>query len=509
MPQLSRNRLSGKILDDGKEIVLRGGHYDLFVADKKPDKGLACPDGNTPFELPYNGAPCPPNRNLPECLRAPTNPRSCAKMLKWSDQTLTWKAFFHHLGTHKINLLRIWLTNGTRVSADGREPQDLYPFVSVERNRVYKWQVHQAVVRGQWNVEYFNRLTTFADAAALAGVNLQICLFNYQDFVNVTDEGNFRAWTHSPWNNDLSDNPAGAPEWGNRHLVNTTDADRARQTFFISPTNNLQVVQKAFVKKVVQVLKGRGNIIFEIMNEPRSAHDKMAVFNSNVINWIREAAGAWRPLISVNASNRPANTVKYDVDWWKEHSTASSTPHVENYDDVDIISYHGLTGYNTLEVQGCNQTFNVPPVSPQKIRARQVRHQQVHRQGADRKALMYSTDAVLSKPIRVLTHLFCDSQHQGASLEMQVRDGQIITKLGNNSTEPEAMLALKSDLQNWAYWCFIRGLGTRLGTIHFQNHSGFHSTYRLIDLAYQQATADAATTTSQDSVEDEEPPESA
>jgi hypothetical protein len=502
MPQLSRNRLSGKILDDGKEIILRGGHYDLFVDDKRPDKGLACPAGNTPFELQYNGAPCPPNRNLPDCLRAPLNPSGCAKMLKWSDQTLTWKAFFSHLGTHKINLLRVWLTNGTRVDSSGREPRDIYPFTVVERNREYKWQVYQAVARGQWNAEYFNRLTTFADAAASAGVNLQVCLFNYQDFVNVTGEGNFRAWSHSPWNSDLSDNPAAAPAWGDRHLVNTTDSDRARQTFFISPTNNLQVVQKAFVKKVVQVLKGRGNIIFEIMNEPRSPHDKMAVFNSNVINWIREAAGTWCPLISVNASNRPQNGVKYDMDWWKEHSTTTSTPYVENYDSVDIISYHGLTGYDTLEVKGCNQTLNVPPVAPQNIGARLARHQKVHRQGADRKALMYSTDAVLSKPIKVLTHVFCDSQNQGGSLEMQVRDGQIVTNLANNSTEPEATLALKSDLQNWAYWCFIRGLGTRRGTIHFQNHSGFHSTYRLINLAYQQATA---AFTTQDAGDDEQP----
>ena len=73
---------------------------------------------------------------------------------------------------------------------------------------------------------------------------------------------------------------------------------------------------------------------------------------------------------------------------------------------------------------------------------------------------------------------------------MQVRDGQVITNLANNSSEPEEMLAVQSDLQNWAYWCFIRGFGLKNGgTVHFHNHSGFESTYRLINLGLQQAMA--------------------
>lgn len=494
--QLTRDTRTGKILDDGTPIMLRGGHYSLFTKDGKPRRGLARPGKETAFVVNYNGAPCVVNP--PRCPPQPTPPGHLARKLTWSDEN-RWQQVFGFLKARKCNLLRVWVMGGTDVHAvpAGVDPFDLFPFLPVNRRGVWKWQVYHAVELGQWNNAYFDRLAAFADAANAAGVCLQVTLFNYFDLTNETPTMTFRTWSQSPWNPKLSDHPSTHPEWGNNHLVNPPAGSppAARQSFFIKPANRLPRVQRALINKVVQTLQGKGNIIIEVMNEPRAPFPELSLFNSNVIDRIRDAAGAWTPLISVNAS-RPQNSAPvFDTDWWREHSLPGSPGFVPNYDRVDILSYHGLTGFdNYAGVEGCkvgevSRKFSVPPVDPASIQARINQHTRAQQGRPEKKALMFSTDAAR---IDALEHLYCDVERPGAKLDMHVRDGQIDTHLDHASAEPRQQLALKSDLRNWAYWCFTRGLGANLGRIHLQNHSEFQRSYFQMFTAWQAATAVAA-----------------
>ena len=90
--------------------------------------------------------------------------------------------------------------------------------------------------------------------------------------------------------------------------------------------------------------------------------------------------------------------------------------------------------------------------------------------------------------------------------DMNVRDGQRETTRSASTPAPAANLtpeeearleiaaatieqrqkALKSDLRDWAYWCFRHALPNR-GLIHFQNHSSFEWGFRRISEAWQRA----------------------
>ncbi len=487
--KLTRDTRTGKILDNGTPIMLRGGHYDLFIKDNKPGRGLARPSGTTPFVVAYNNAP-PCVGEPPKCSPMPA-PQFRAKLLTWSDEN-SWRQLFGFMRARKCNLLRIWLTAGTRFDTTllpGEDPFDLTPFIPVKRGREWKWKVFHAVERGQWNNAFFDRLRAFADAADAAGVCLQICLFNYFDLTPDSGTGSFRTWSQSPWNPERSDNPAEAPDWGDDHLVKPPDGSppSARHGFFIKPTNRLPRVQRALIHKTVQTLAGKGNIIIEVINEPRhTTPASLSLFNSNVYNRIRDVAGDWEPLFSVNASLRPRGGTDFDTDFWREHSTPGTPGFVSNYERVDIISYHGLTGFDDYRgVEGCRRTFAVPPVDPRSIQDRINRHEAAQQPRAEKKSLMFSTDAAR---IDDLEHFFCDTEHAGQQLGMHVRDGQIDTRLDHASAQQPPQLALKADLRNWAYWCFSRGLGNNLGKYHLQNHSSFQRSFFQMFTAFQQAT---------------------
>lgn len=487
--KLTRDTRTGKILDNGTPVMLRGGHYSLFDRDNKPRRGLARPGSNTPFVVNYNGEPCV--AQTPPCSPLPAQGAFRARLLTWSAAD-RWRQLFRSLNASSCNLLRVWVTGGTAVH-DVRPwdfPFDLFPFRPVNRNRVWKWQVYHAVERGQWNNEYFERLAAFAEAADRAGVCLQVTLFNYFDLEDDAGSTGFKMWSRSPWNPDLSDNPASDPEWGDKHLVNPPAGSppRDRHTFFIRPTNRLPRVQRALLNKVVQTLQGRGNIIIEVMNEPRFAPAAdLSLFNANVIDRIRDAAPGWAPLISVNASRNPDVPGGFDTEHWRRHSRPGAPGFVPNYERVDLISYHKLTGFDDYpRVAGCeNKRFSVPRVDPASIDERIQFHADAQRARPEKKSLMFSTDAAR---IDALEHFYCDVEHPGRRLDMHVRDGQIDTHLDHAGSGSMEKLALKSDLRNWAYWCFSRGLGPRLGTLHFQNHSEFQRSFYQMFLAWQEAT---------------------
>ena len=466
---LTRDASNGRILSNGAPIILRGGHYWISKQGDNPGRCLVKPGETLPFKAQYNAVPPCQTASFP------------VEELLW--QSEPWDMLFSHLKTMNCNFLRIWLTGGTVVSGSGVEPKplDATPFVLVKRGTKWKWQVQQAVVNNQWNNEYFRKLNAFATAAENAGVVIQISLFNYLDLVRRFDGGNFRAWCRSPYNPVMSDNPASDPTWSQRFLVDVGESfscsdapnnvyENQRQAFFLAPDNQLRVVQRALVNKTVQTLAARTNIIYEIMNEPRGTHDQAAKFSSAVTGWILAAAGATRrPLISVNASNLAGGA--FDTDYWR------NTPSIPNYDKLDAISYHGLTGFTSAAQTVCGKTTSVPAVDPGAIQSRFNKHRATH----ITKSLIYCTDAA-----RAGLHTYPGTN--GDEYELQVRDGQIWTNYPHVNSDTAQQQRIKSDLQNWAYWCFTNAV-PNAGMAHFQNHSMNQMAFRRIGAALNEAIA--------------------
>lgn len=465
---LTRDSLDGRIKSNNAATILRGGHYWIFKDADNPWRCLVKPGEPLPFKMEYNAAPA-----------CQTNSFRVQELV-W--QSEPWTMLFEHMKMMNCNFLRIWLTGGTIVAGSGAEPKplDLTPFVRVKAGTKWKWQVYNAVVNNVWNEEYFRRLSSFAEKAENAGVVLQISLFNYLDLSRRLDDGDFRGWCRSPWNPELSDHPPTLPNWAKNHLVNAggtfycTDpinnpAESERQAFFLEPSNKLRTIQQALVRKTVQTLAARTNIIYEIMNEPRGTHQQSAAFSSVVTSWILNAAGSRRPLVSVNASNLTATGI-FDVDYWRDNQAT-----IPNYDKLDAISYHGLTGFDARKLTYCGANIDVPLVNPGSIKARFNKH----RRGHKTKSLIYCTDAARTAP-----HEFPGVN--GGVYELQTRDGQIWTNYPNVNSDTPQEQRKKSDLQNWAYWCLSLAV-PNAGMVHFQNHSLDQVSYRRIGNALNEA----------------------
>jgi hypothetical protein len=278
--------------------------------------------------------------------------------------------------------------------------------------------------------------------------------------------------------------------WGQTHLVNPSagfacsdhvglqqEQDK-RYCYFMEPKNaGLLVVQEQFVRKVVRELAGLPNIIIEVMNEPhRGSQQSSAQFASRTIDWIiNEGEGLptpWRPLISVNASRKGVGSDDpdgFDVDWWAANQVA--TPH---YEDVDIVSFHNLTGYdNKKEPAPCpnpaSPTETFPRVDLGSIGSRfdSFRAKQTG------KALLMSTDAV-----RVVSY-----SHKYGMNRMDLMEGQITTDLKRVGASTADMLK-RSDLEDWAFWCF-QVAQQMMSVIHFQQHSTFEAIYARINAAFR------------------------
>jgi len=461
----------------GDTITLRGGNYHVFEKDSRAQRKLVISPQDTDTLKEYQDVtPCPgvlPNSTL----------------VTWSGDP--WDDLFTTLGSDN-NLLRVFMMNGFGIKKDGanENADELYPFKLVA-SPAAKWSIKNAItaptVAGNWNDAYFTRLKAFAEKARSKGVFLQLSLFNYYELSNA-------AWNISIWNPARSD----VPNWGPNNLVNPPplsqqyscsdgggDTDEGRRhCYFIEPPSGsgLRNTQEQMVRKVVRELAGKPNIIFEVMNEPhRGSHQTSALFASQVIDWIisegQKQTPAWRPLISVNAFRQgldPSDSDKSDVDWWGDPDSNPTGPaYVKNYEEVDIISYHGLTAYPTLNLSfqcGSAQTnADFYRVDMGSIRNRvetfRIRHPS--------KALMMSTDAV-----RVAKYT-----HRYGANSTDLSDGQITTNLNNIGATTYDQL-VRSDLENWADWCF--NVANAMGTaIHFQNHSNFEATYKRIHDAYR------------------------
>lgn len=484
-----------------ENLTLMGGHYHLFERNSQGPRQLLYKNNGEAISLNYGLCyPCAPDPAVGDA------PLPASTLLPWEGELHAepWADLFDEvLGPKKINLLRIFLFNGFGIK-DGERFEDtdeLYPFntyiltppppTGTPPEKIPKaillWKVKDAIENDRWNNAYFQRLRSFGEKARDKGVFLQLSLFNYYELSENKDNHDRYAspWLQSFWNPARS-HPRG---WGADNLINLPpdkQGENYRQSeFMTSQYNNLRNTQEKIVRKVVKELHGLPNIILEVMNEPhQGTHEETSKFSSSVVGWIIDESAkytpAWRPLISVNASRRTPNLPntctdvnEFDVDWW-----ATNQLNAKNYEEVDIISYHGLTGYDAYRLNitcECKNparnkrtyTTRFPPVDLKSINERYSCFKLKH----PGKALMMSTDAV---GVDKYNHFYGEN-------DMNLRDGQIITGFGHSQgTDNEKKT--HSYLENWAHWCFKAKPDG--GVVHFQNHSTFEDTYALISRAF-------------------------
>jgi hypothetical protein len=450
--QLKRDASSGRILDGSNPLILVGGAYYLFKSDGLGDYGLDIDDG---FDDIIEYSPTPHiwyPRGVEPCQQPASRTRQSDPQY-W----LSFAQLFSVMKETRNNFLRIFLTNSFT-------PLDIFPYKGVNG----KLAVQDAVQNGNWNEAYFDRLRSFAQEADGNGIALQLSVFNFFDF-----DG--RAWPFSPWNpantQDLT------PGWSAQHLVAAGSSREVRGRNFMDVTNaRLTQVKQAFINKLVNTLRGQGNIIFELMNEPRGPHGTtakyQATFLSHVAGLLLSAFGTWRPLLSVNAftpapvANIPLETV-LDVDAWK--AERATLPH---FNAIDILSYHGVSGIAAKETTCGNPDILFPFVDPESIGRRTQRHFAMFPD----KAMIYSTDGA-----KVYDH-----NYVGGS--MSIRDGQILTSLAEADPNiPPATQRHQSDLGDWSYWC-LRQAVANPGRCHFQNHSSYYRSFRYVKDSYAKAT---------------------
>jgi hypothetical protein len=485
---LARNRTNGHLVDNSltppADLVFGGGFFQPFV--KLPDNGAITPayqlaNGGVAIDLEFPGASIctyqPARRAGCQCFQDPNqNPPDYppARENYWD-----FTAAFQALSARKINLVRVFGMNGTSFYRSNDGIIDVYPF---NRDAATSKLLVQAAVEGNtFNHSYFDDyLRPFVQQANQFGIAVQLCLFSFHDFTNIDDDY-FKYYSLAPWN------AAGTlPQtWGDTYLIPSTVANDpiSRNIYFTDINHAIWKAQAWWIGCVLVTLKGLGNVILELFNEPRSvqkdkfgnvtvdARARLAAWYDKVVNYMTPyfRSNSWRPLLSAN----PVFDDKFgesDVDVWKRLYPAT-------FAEVDILSYHGLTGLPTIPSSPCGSTGQFSPVTPADIRSRISTHKMTFND----RALLFSTDAVKN-----LTHIFADSDpnRPGRLIELSKRDGQIRTSLADDAVAQPATLVSESDLENWAYWSFVEMLKPEnRGQVHFQNHSILRASFDLIAAA--------------------------
>lgn len=464
--QLRRNS-NGEITDGNTPIILVGGHYFLFKRDGLSTYGINFGDPPQPTPVIW----------LPRSANGPVEPCSTTTRegsIQFWPSINGEGGYFPRMMKDKNNLVRVFLTNSFTTT-------DLFPYKITNG----KLEVEDAIENGKWNEDYFDRLRSFVDQANMSGIAVQLSVFNFFDFDD-------RAWGppnppttfgFSPWN--AANTVDRTPNWSRDHLVRG-DKPGARCAYFMDTVNTgVSSVRSKFINKLVNTLRGKGNVIFELMNEPRGEFgflpSKKVAFLREVTATILAACGtSWRPLLSVNAFpgsllNKITLDTPLDVDAWKPQPGQSDP----NFDAIDIFSYHGVSGLS-FEEGSC--PFNPPRGGPafagvdrDSIAERRGRHFR----DFPKKAMIFSTDGA-----HQYKYLFTDG-------EMRVRDGQVETSvrddIDNRLTQRHC-----SDLGDWAYWCLKEATANR-GRCHFQNHSSFYRSILYIKDSYDKVTGGGGT----------------
>lgn len=461
----------GRLLDSGNEIVLRGAHCHTFSAVAG---GRYLTRNGRDFYLTFPTADAQANG----C--AATLAEEGLAIANWG----TFETCLDRLAAAEGNLARVFLGNGVEFdpSVQPAAITTLHPFA----RRNGKWRVAAAIrdkVEAAWSAPFFAALTRFVRAADQRGIAVQLCLFSYHEFTD-TDLPDFKYWPASYWNAANADDPS----WADNNLIPVATGNNPsilNHAFMEVGNYRLMAVQRAYVERVLAAVAGSGNVILELMNEPRVGDGNGQHFMANwlslvtgwIRDWLQQHGTTPRPLISANASyplngtlpSSPNDAPASDVDAWGALGIA-------HYGQLDIVSYHGLTGVADIS-SGCGSA-KAQQTHPAAIRSRIDRHKINHPQ----KAMILSTDAVrFGAQILV--------QADGKSFEAQRRDALVRTGLDSAAALPPVDQVTRHDLSNWAFSVFREALksGDR-GRVHFQNHSTYEPSFAVVRSAFRAAS---------------------
>lgn len=492
---LERDVNTGKIHDaaTGRSVVtFSGGFFRPFTNDsangaRRPENALVTgPGAGTEIFLQFPRDSVCTDDNAGNLRRKQNSGCDCDGITPARRSNWSWTDAIKYLSDHKINLVRVFGMNGVEFRTREGNPVDVYPFLGTPG----AWQVKDAVVGGRFNRAYFDEyLRPFVKAADDAGIAVQFCLFSFHDFTNENGHW-FKYFPVAPWNA-----AATVPEDWRGNLVPATGLTAIRRNIYFTNKNNpITAVQNWWVGCVVQTLRGFGNVIYELFNEPRSIWEETRPDDTKVVHnhradladwydWLIERIFYWngtfrRPLISVNAvPDYDLAAGEVDIDVWRARPG-------NRFADVDIVSYHGLTGYEAVRRAPCVGFQDFAPVTLSNITARI---------GSDlpkyaKQALLFSTDAVKNP-----THTYTDTERPAdpadpdnkpaAGLELDKRDGQVQTTTPVEGRPFEEQL-LYSDLYDWAFWTLREGYKPEnRGRVHFQNHSIFRASFDSIWMA--------------------------
>lgn len=457
---VTRDPVEGKLYLDGQVSVLRGGSYDLFHDPGSCPAAICRRLANgvlrahiVPYTDPIEN-PCQKQADKDEPVvmdvwREPRNPQGVP--LK------DFAAFFGRMTATRCNFVRVFLGGATMIR-DGA-PVTISPFVRATVRGGVRYDMRGAVEGDRWNGDYFARLHAFVQQADAAGVVVQLALFTYRELAGGDERGPVKTWSYSPWRADNSMDGG----WATGHLIPPATLPPERQRQFVAPPEGrgTRRVQEALIRRVVQEVAGFGNVVLEVMNEPRASLPEIAAFNSFVAGRVlafRPAVARPAPLLSVNASLNGAGTT--DMDVWRGRQ---DLPH---YAAVDLVRYHAMTALGHKELTACGGPVKLPRVDPAKIRERAGLHLGAHSDPGAAKALMFSTDAV---DVKRFTH-----EYAGDTLEMNVRDGQILTEptpVGAETLEDARLL--RSHVYHWAKWSLGLESGVGRGRVHLHNDATF------------------------------------
>lgn len=499
MPMLlKRNPTTGALFNQlpgqaATPVVLRGGHCHLFGVD---------------VGLRYWGIPTGAFTTQEFRVTFPAGENGCAR--EHDTPTLrpvTWEGSYvnvlNKLVENGCNFVRVFLSDGVFLSNGAIT--SLHPYERAS----FKWRIAAATAGDQtaWSAAYFSRLRDFVKAADDRGVVVQLSLFTHHDLRGGEAGPGHAYWERSFWNPVNADDGTHLVTIDTTYLTGQQNAETQKaalrnQDFMNVNRTGLMGVQRSFVHKVLETVCPRGNVVLELMNEPRVLSDETnparpspAVYQALWLNtvtgwilaWLAARPTTWRPLVSANATP-PRGPVGHDVDAW------ATLPAPSSYAHLDAISYHGLTGYPlapNLDPRASCAVKDLPLVDTASIQRRVTEHRGKHRG----KSLIMSTDAVRDFP----QHYPVEGQAGKEGLLR--RDGQVLTSLGYEERVPVVETErARADLDNWAYDVLRHGLG-RVGTdpreasVHFQNHATTEPSFRRIGQAVAAARAGTGTGT--------------
>jgi len=184
------------------------------------------------------------------------------------------------LASKGVNLTRVWaIEQWTALEVDAAS-QDVNncetPFAGTYNS---KWDLDQV------NQRYMERAHRFVQAAAERGIVVQLTLFDRHGLRNFT--GELGTWAGSPYNTN-----------NNTQTFLSAGSSENAPTGFLSTsqTSGVGKVNHDLTTRLVSELGGYGNVLFEVMNEPREVTGEWTA--SSLLTWhqwVESAAKATTP----------------------------------------------------------------------------------------------------------------------------------------------------------------------------------------------------------------------